>query len=44
MEIILILIIALVVFDTFALLWGVDSKDDVNSSQWEQRQLWPASY
>ncbi len=44
METILILIAALVVFDIIAFLWGFDSRDDVNSSQWKQRQLWPAPY
>ncbi len=44
MEIIFILIIALVVFDLVTFVWGFDSRDGVESSQWEQRQRWPASY
>ena len=44
MEIILILIIALMVFDLVTFEWGFDSRDGVKSSQWEKRQRWPASY
>jgi hypothetical protein len=44
MEIILILIIALVVFDIVTFVWGFDSRDGVDSPQWEWRQRWPASY
>jgi hypothetical protein len=44
MEIILILIIALVVFDIGTFAWGFDSRDGIESSQWKQRQSWPASY
>ncbi len=44
METILILITALAVFDIIAFLWGFDSRDNVNSSQWEQRQHWLAPY
>jgi hypothetical protein len=44
MEIIAILLILLVAFNIIAFLWGADSRDGVNSSQWEQRQSWPAPY
>ena len=44
MEIIAILLILLVAFNIMAFLWGVDSRDSVESTQWEQRQRWPASY
>jgi hypothetical protein len=44
METILILIIALVIFDLVTFVWGFDSRDGVESSQWVKRQRWPASY
>ena len=44
MEIILILIIALVIFDLVTFVWGFDSRDGVESSQWEKRQRWSAPY
>jgi hypothetical protein len=44
MEIIAILLILLVAFNIIAFLWGVDSRDGIESSQWELRQRWPAPY
>ncbi len=44
MEITFILIIALVVFDIGTFVWGFDTRDGIESSQWERRQRWPASY
>jgi hypothetical protein len=44
METILILIIALVIFDLVTFVWGFDSRDGVESSQWVKRQRWSASY
>jgi hypothetical protein len=44
MEIIFILIIALVISDLVTFVWGFDSRDGVESPEWEQRQRWPASY
>ena len=44
MEITFILIIALVVFDIVTFVWGFDTRDGIESSQWERRQRWPASY
>ena len=44
METILILIIALVIFDLVTFEWGFDSRDGVESSQWEKRQRWSAHY
>ncbi len=44
MEIIVILLILLVAFNIMAFLWGIDSRDGVESSQWELRQRWPAPY
>ena len=40
MEIILILIIALVVFDIVASAWGFDSRDGVDAAEWERRRNW----
>jgi hypothetical protein len=37
MEIIFILIIALVVFDIGTFVWGFDSRDGVESPEWERR-------
>ena len=37
MEIILILIIALVVFDLVTFIWGLDSRESVDSPEWEKR-------
>ena len=42
METIIILLIALAVFDIAALLWGVNSTDDVDSAEWERRRNWLA--
>jgi hypothetical protein len=44
METILILIIALVIFDLVTFVWGFESRDGVESSQWVKRQRLPASY
>lgn len=44
MEIMLILIIILVVFDIVSFVWGFDSRDGIDSPQSELRQRWPASY
>lgn len=38
---VLLIGIALVVlFDIAALKWGADSRDDINSPEWERRVLW----
>jgi hypothetical protein len=37
MEIILILIIALVVFDLVTFVWGFDSRESVDSLEWKRR-------
>ena len=39
MELLLITILFLL-FDAAALLWGVDSRDGVNSPEWERRHAW----
>ncbi len=44
METIAILIILLVAFNAITFLWGFDSRDSVQSTEWERRQRWPASY
>ena len=41
-ETIIILLSALAVFDVAALLWGVNSTDDVDSPEWERRRNWLA--
>jgi hypothetical protein len=43
MEMILILIIALVVFDIVAFAWGFDSEESVDSPEWERRRERQAS-
>jgi hypothetical protein len=35
-----ITILALVLFDIAALRWGADSRDSINSSEWERRRIW----
>ncbi len=37
MEMILILIVALVVFDLVSFVWGFDSRESVASPEWERR-------
>jgi hypothetical protein len=44
MEIIVILLILLVAFNVIAFLWGFDSRDGVESTEWERRQRWPDSH
>jgi hypothetical protein len=44
MEMILILIVALVVFDIVAFAWGFDSRESVDSAEWEKRRNWLASH
>jgi hypothetical protein len=36
----LIVLILIVVLDIAALAWGVDSRDDINSLEWERRLQW----
>ena len=42
MEIIVILLVALLLFDMAAFLWGCDSRDSVDSAEWERRRSWLA--
>ncbi len=42
MEIIVILLVALLLFDVAAFLWGCDSRESVDSPEWERRRSWPA--
>lgn len=37
---IIILILGLVALDVAALLWGVDSRDGLNSPEWERLRNW----
>lgn len=38
----IVLLIALVVLDLVALRWGFDSRDEVESPEWERRRAWKA--
>jgi hypothetical protein len=40
MEFVIGLLIGLVVFDLIALWWGIDSRDGIDSPEWERRQRW----
>ncbi len=43
METLMVLLVILgvfVVFDLAAWLWGADSRDSINSAEWERRQHW----
>ena len=42
MEIILILIVALVVFDLVTFVWGFDSRESADAAEWERRRNWEA--
>jgi hypothetical protein len=42
MEMILILIVALVVFDLVTFVWGFDSRDSSDATEWERRRNWAA--
>jgi hypothetical protein len=35
----MMLVLLVVLFDIAALLWGADSRDGINSPEWERRQL-----
>lgn len=37
----LMFILAVVILAVAALLWGADSRDTVDSCEWERRKLWP---
>jgi hypothetical protein len=40
MELILIFFALLIVFNIAALFWGCDSRDTINSREWERRRQW----
>jgi len=40
MEFVIGLLIGFIVFDVVALRWGFDSRDSINSPEWERRQRW----
>lgn len=42
METIFILIIALVVFNMVAFVWGFDSREGIDAPEWERRRYWEA--
>jgi hypothetical protein len=36
----LMITLLFLLFDLAAWLWGVDSRDDLNSPEWERRRAW----
>jgi hypothetical protein len=38
MELIVILLVALLLFDVAAFLWGYDSREGIDSAEWEKRK------
>ncbi len=44
METIFILLVIAIALDVLALKWGSDSRESMNSSEWEHRQEWETSY
>ena len=36
----IIFLFALILLALAAMLWGADSRDDINSREWELRRLW----
>ncbi len=37
----LMFVLALIVLAIASLLWSADSRDNVDSMEWERRKLWP---
>jgi hypothetical protein len=44
METVLILILLCFALDIAAWRWGFDSTEQIDSPEWEQRWIWPASH
>jgi hypothetical protein len=44
METIVILLMGLLVFNGAAWRWGFDSRDSLDSAEWERRRNWQASH
>ena len=42
----IVLLLLVVVFDIAAVLWGYDSRDKINSKEWQRRaaQVWPVGH
>ena len=40
MELFIIILVVLIIFDLLALKWGVDSTDGIDSPEWKRRQSW----
>ena len=40
MMIVLTMLIGFIVFDLVSWRWGIDSTEDVNSSEWDKRKDW----
>ena len=41
MEIFVIILALLILFDIAAYFGGADSRDDINSQEWQRQQNWP---
>lgn len=42
MIIVIVLFMALLILDIAAIRWGTDSRDGIDSPEWERRQQWEA--
>lgn len=40
MEVVIVALVAMVVLDVAAVLWGCDSTDGFLSREWERRSMW----
>jgi hypothetical protein len=40
MEVLLIILLGLILFDVAAWRWGTDSTDGIDSPEWERRKHW----
>jgi hypothetical protein len=40
MEIVLVLLLTFIVLDLVSWRWGIDSRDDLNSREWDKRKNW----
>ncbi len=43
MEIAIVLLVGILLLDVVALRWGFDSRDKLNSPEWERRRWWGMS-
>ncbi len=40
LEFLLVCLIAFILLDIASLIWGIDSRDDIDSPEWRRRQEW----